>query len=390
MNPEKVVLGIVAEYDPFHNGHAYHLEQARNTVRPDTVYAVLSPCMKQRGELSMFSPHMRACCAVRAGVDAVFSLPVLWTVRDAEHYALGAVSLLCGLGITHLSFGAETKDLKLLQFCADFLDHPPCAFPDRLHTLLKKGIGYPAALSESISFFLPQAADVFSRPNNILGVCYLRALKKTNPSVVPVLIPRRGAYHDITVDPASPSASSLRSALIRGDYSSAFRAMPPLSSEAARRAFLSGSIPDVSVWNTLLLNTLRTRNLSLLPDLSEGLGDALKKLSLSAHTVQDLIAGLVSKRYTASRISRLCTMAALGVTDERIRSLPLPSLALLTALRKRNVPTERWKDLPVRVVSSSVEWKKYADPEDILSWRLRSLCCHLPDTLPFTEKIYTE
>ena len=115
MSDRKTVLGIIAEYDPFHNGHALHLQEARKAVIPDTVYIALSPCVKQRGELSMLSPLDRAACAVHEGADAVFMLPVLWTVRDAEHYALGAVSMLSGLGITHLAFGAETPDSALLN-----------------------------------------------------------------------------------------------------------------------------------------------------------------------------------------------------------------------------------------------------------------------------------
>ena len=102
------VLGIVAEYDPFHNGHLHHIVEAKKKICPDLTYIVLSPCVKQRGELSLLSPVDRARCALQAGADAVFSLPVLWTVRDAEHYALGAVSLLSGLGVTHLAFGGNS------------------------------------------------------------------------------------------------------------------------------------------------------------------------------------------------------------------------------------------------------------------------------------------
>ena len=122
------VLGIVAEYDPFHNGHLYHLTEAVRRVSPDLVFVVLSPCFKQRGELSLLSPQDRARLALEAGADAVFSLPVLWTVRDAEHYALGAVSLLSRLGVTDLAFGAETSDVSLLLRAAGLLEDPSPAF----------------------------------------------------------------------------------------------------------------------------------------------------------------------------------------------------------------------------------------------------------------------
>ena len=108
------ILGIIAEYDPFHSGHLHHMTEAVRRTSPDLVFVALSPCFKQRGELPLLSPSDRARLALEGGADAVFSLPVLWTVRDAEHYALGAVFLLSQLGVTHLAFGAETADESLL------------------------------------------------------------------------------------------------------------------------------------------------------------------------------------------------------------------------------------------------------------------------------------
>ena len=390
MNSARVILGIVAEYDPFHNGHKYHLDQAQKAVSPDTVYAVLSPCLKQRGEPALFSPHRRAECAVRAGIDAVFSLPVLWTVRDAEHYTLGAVSLLCGLGITHLAFGAEEPDPVKLQFCADFLDNPPSEFPERLKKYLSEGMGYPSALSNAAASIYPETGKILSGSNNILAVCYLRALKKCNSRVRPVIIPRQGAYHDSRVDPFFPSASAIRNALARGNYPAAFQAVPAFSASLIQDSFLSRRIPDISVWDSLLLEKLRNTETKIIPDLSEGLDDALRKAAAASSASDDPVSILTSKRYTASRISRLCAMAALGVSADRLRSLPLPSVTLLLAIRKLKVPTDQWRDLPVRIASSAVEWRKIADPEDLAAWRLWSICCHLPDTLPFSEKVYSE
>lgn len=390
MIPAKLILGIVAEYDPFHNGHAFHLNEARKIVRPDSVYTVISPCMKQRGELSMFSPHLRAECAVRAGADAVFSMPVLWTVRDAEHYAFGAVSLLCGLGITHLAFGAETPDPDLLAGIADFLENPPSAFTDALKLKLETGSGYPAALTESVSAFLPEAGPVLSAPNNILAVCYLRALKRQNSSVVPVMIPRRDTYHAAAVESSAPSASALRSALKRGNYSQVFHAMPPFSANLVRRAYINRAVPDLSVWDALLVDRLRFADLSALPGVSEGLDDAIRKAASCFSSAEELISALSSKRYTAARISRLCALAMLGVSEERLRKLPPPSATLLLALRKSKALTERWKDLPVRIWGSYSEWRNASDPEDLLVWRLWAECCGMPDTLPYKQQIYTE
>ena len=383
------ILGVAAEYDPFHNGHLHHLSEAKKLVSPDLTFVVLSPCLKQRGELSLLSPADRARCALEAGADAVFALPVLWTVRDAEHYALGCVSLLSSLGITHLAFGAETPDPELLQKAADLLESPSRCFDSALKQALSSGAGYPAALSSALAAALPEAAGLLDRPNNTLAVCYLRAVRKLGLSVQPVIIRRSGEYHASGVDVSFPSASAVRDSLLRGNYGPAFAAVPPFTGDILRRRFLERRIPDSSVLDSLLLSRLRSMTgpeYLQLPDISEGIENALQEAAVSAADRSSLISSLAGKRYPAARISRLCASALLGVTRDTLDTLPLPESALLLGLRKNAEMTARWKDLPVPVVSSFTEWKTAAHPADLAAWRLWAQCCHLPDTLPFTEK----
>ena len=176
------VLGIVAEYDPFHNGHLRHLRETA-AIAPSSVLVALSGPFKQRGEAALLSPFGRAECALSAGADAVFSLPVLWTVRDAEHYALGAVHLLSSLGADHLAFGAETADLALLQKTADLLEDSPAALQNALHEYLSEGYGWPAALARAAGKCLSEGTEVLNHPNNILAVCYLRAIRRLGVSL---------------------------------------------------------------------------------------------------------------------------------------------------------------------------------------------------------------
>ena len=385
------ILGIVAEYDPFHNGHLRHIAEAKRQVSPDLTFIALSPCLKQRGELSLLSPADRARCALEAGADAVFSLPVLWTVRDAEHYALGAVSLLSGLGVTHLAFGAETADAGLLRQAAALLESPDPVFQAALKEKLSSGAGYPAAVSAALSASLPAAKGLLDRPNNVLAVCYLRAVIRLRLSPEPVIIQRTGGYHDAGIDPAAPSASALRDGLARGNYA-AFSAVPEYTAGILRRRFLDGQVPDERIMDALLLSRLRAmddREYLLLPDLSEGMENALREAARSSGSRRELIAALAGKRYPAARISRLCACVLLGVTKEQTESVPLPENALLLGLRKNSAMTAFWKSLPFPVISSFTEWKKAAHPADLAAWRLWAQCCRLPDTLPFSEKIVT-
>lgn len=384
------ILGIVAEYDPFHHGHLYHLEEAKKRVSPAWTCVVLSPCLKQRGALPLLSPADRARCALEAGADAVFALPVLWTVRDAEHYALGAVSLLGSLGVTHLAFGAETDDLNLLWAAARLLEDPSPAFRASLKEALASGAGYPAALSRAAAGFLPAAAKgLLEKPNSILAVCYLRAILHLGLEMVPVPVRRSGSYHASRVDPAFPSASALRDCLSRGNYAEAFRALPAFSADRIRQRFLEGRVPDPQILDALLLHRLRSmpeEEYRLLPDLSEGMENALRTASKTCRGARDLIASLTGRRYPAARISRLCAFAMLGVTREDLSSLPLPDRALLLGLRRNPDMTAAWKSLPLPVVSSFSEWAKTAHPAETASWRLWAQCCRLGDTLPYSEK----
>ena len=384
------ILGIVAEYDPFHNGHLFHLCEAKKQVSPDLTYIVLSPCFKQRGEPALLSPADRARCALEAGADAVFALPVSWTVRDAEHYALGAVSLLSGLGATHLAFGAETPHLPLLSCAAALLEQPSSEFGAAVKSALSAGKGWPAAVSAALSAALPEAAGLLDRPNNILAVSYLRALRRLGLSLTPVAVPRSGSYHAPAVLPSSPSASSVREALMRGNYASAFAALPDYSVSVLRRRFLEGAVPDDSILDQLVLSRLRSMSdaeYRLLPDLSEGMEHALRAAAASVRTRRDLIAALTCKRYPAARISRLCACAVLNLTADSLADTPLPDSALLLGLKSNPEMTALWKRLPLPVVSSFTEWNKAAHPADLAAWSLWAQCCRLPDTLPFTEKI---
>ena len=384
------ILGIIAEYDPFHNGHLYHLTEAKNQVQPDLTYIVLSPCFKQRGDLALLSPADRARCALEAGADAVFALHVCWTLRDAEHYALGAVSLLTNLGVTHLAFGAETADLPLLTRAADFLENPTQAFNSGVKSLLSSGKGWPAAVSAALSAALPEAKDLLSHPNNILAISYLRAIRRLTLNVKPVIIPRAGSYHAAGVNPSSPSASAVREALLRGNYADAFAALPPYTVSTLRRRLLDGALPDDSILDQLLLSKLRSMSafeFRSLPDLSEGMERALETASASCRTRRELIAALTGRRYPAARISRLCACALLNLSADDLQYARMPEAAFLLGLRNNPTMTALWKKLPFPVISSFKEWKEAAHPADLASWSLWSQCCRLPDTLPFTEKI---
>ena len=386
------ILGIVAEYDPFHRGHESHLRAARAAVSPSAVYIALSPCFRQRGELAFLSPYSRARCALASGADAVFALPVAHVLCDGERYAFHAVSLLQALGCTHLAFGAESADLSSLQRAADLMDDPTPDMRRVLRVLLEEGMGFPEARDRALRSEFPEAGDLLSLPNNILAVSYLRAIRKCGSMLRPVPIPRRGNDHADLIDPQSPSASAVRAALLRGDWASALPALSPCSREEVRKAFLRHCIPDAAILDHLLLSRLRNMTLeqaSLLPDLSEGLEHRLLQAAGSANSRSGLLSRVVSRRYSRARISRLCAAALLGLRRDKLPASPPPEVLLL-GLRKNQDFTASWRNLPLRILSTLRESKNPPLWEtDLTAWKIWAQCASLPDTLPFSEKMVT-
>lgn len=386
------ILGIVAEYDPFHNGHLHHLQSSVAAVSPSTVLAVISGPFRQRGIPALLSPFSRAECALAAGADAVFSLPVIWTLRDAEHYALGAVSLLSSLGATHIAFGAETADTALLRKTAELLEDPPAEVKDALHSALSDGTGYPAALSEAAGAYAPECGELLRHPNNILAVCYLRAIRRLSLSVFPVVIPRSGDYFSDRIVPDAPSASAITESLRRGAWPQAFDALPSFSRRVIRREYLSGTIPDSARLDALLLDKLRSlrkEDAACLPDCAEGLECALIKAAAEANSRDDLIRRLTTRRYSSARISRLCTSALLGITKNDAEETPLPKTAMLLGIKKDPSVTGPWKNGSVQVMTAA-KWLNSADPADAAAWRIWSLLCGKPSAWPFEKKLITK
>ena len=315
------IVGVIAEYNPFHSGHAHQLRQAREAAHADAVVAVMSGCFVQRGDAAIVSPAVRAAMALQNGADAVILLPALWSVRDAEHFALGGVHLLTGLGCDALSFGAETADLPLLQAAADALESPDL----------------PAARSAAMAEVAPAAARVLQSPNNTLGVCYLRALRRLGASTDVYPIARASDYHASAIGDGFSSATAIRSAILRGDWSSAYSAMPGSAADLLENQALENHLHRPEALDTLLLARLRLMDeadYAALPDISEGIERRLRRFADTARTRDSLLQAAKTRRYPYARLSRLATHALLGVTQAVVDSNPLPPAAFLLGFRR--------------------------------------------------------
>ena len=250
MNSFPPVCGIVAEYNPFHSGHMFHIRRTRESLGGDAVIVcVMSGNFVQRGDFAVLDKYARAETAVRGGADLVLELPLAAALSSAEGFARGAVALLHGIGCRYLSFGAETADISLVQQAAEALNALPPAAGNR------SGLSYAAYRQQELAALNPAAAALLASPNNTLGIEYCRALRDF--PMQPLAVARRGAGHDEAA-PADgfASASLLRGYLREGGEERCAPYLPESSIEVWRREKACGAAP-VTLPEGAMLTLLR-------------------------------------------------------------------------------------------------------------------------------------
>lgn len=321
------VLGIIAEYNPFHNGHLYHLNESKRQANAEFSICIMSGNFTQRGEPAIIDKWSRAKMAIEAGVDLVIEFPLVYSISSAENFAFGGISLLNKLGIVdNISFGSEAGDMNILNAFAEILHEEPKEYLSLLEHELAKGVSYPKAREKAILMYLNDIrkyASVLSNPNNILGIEYLKALKKTKSKIKPLTIKREGIGHNSSfVLNGIASSSAIRKSINKLDYIS--KTVPESTFAILEDKIKHGQIVNgLSCYEKEIIYKLRTMPVSEianLPDVSEGLEHAIKSAVNSCNSVADLINLIKSKRYTQTRIQRILLYALLGITKEDMRA----------------------------------------------------------------------
>ncbi len=348
------VLGIVAEYNPFHNGHLYHLSESKEQKGADYSVCVMSGNFSQRGDAALLDKWSRTEMALRSGVDLVIELPLVYSISSAENFAYGSMNVLDKLGIVnYISFGSEVGDLSILDSIADILCNEPKEYVSLLNHELSKGISYPKAREKALLMYLNDIrkyANVLSGSNNILGIEYLKALRKLKSNITPITIKReKNEYNSTKINKGFASSTAIRKNINK--LSAISKVVPEESFAIIQEKVKRGQIVNgLSAFEKEIIYKLRTMSLqeiSDLPDVSEGLENAIKKASDSCNNVMDLITFVKSKRYTQTRIQRILLYALLGITKQDMAN----SLKGIPYVRVLGM-TENGKRLLSDVVSS--------------------------------------
>ena len=365
-NQEKQnVLGIIAEYNPFHNGHLYHLKESKRKCNAKYVVAIISGNFTQRGDASIVNKFEKAKMAIENGIDMVIELPTLYSISSAENFADGAIKILNELNfITHISFGSESGNINQLNNIASILTDEPEEFSKLLKEELRKGSSFPVARQNAIEKFLNltnknEFNKLLKSPNNILAIEYLKALKKTKSNITPITIERKNVdYYSENIVENFASSTKIRKEISKNlnmhtnimDINNMsinnmdINNMDMNNMDANMDMFLNSCMPKKSYdiikeniekgnciqglkcFEDMIFYKLRgmqINEIKELPDVCEGLENVIKKASNETNSLEDLINKCKSKRYTRTRIQytrtriqRILIYALLGITRQ--------------------------------------------------------------------------
>lgn len=302
------IVGIVSEYNPFHNGHAYQIEHTKECLNADGVIAIMSGQFVQRGAPAIYDKWTRAEMAVASGANLVLELPTYYATSSAEAFAYGAVKLLDATGVvTHISFGSENDDLERLKAIATLLSDESEALKAELSTYMEQGNTFPKARGLALKSLHPDLLKDFdmNQSNAILVLEYLKALNRLGSSIEPFVVKRKGrGYHDTALDDRFASATGIREGVKTGK--AVERYMPNSAYQILSATKYSPVFMEqLEIPLLYKIKSSSLEDLAQIKEMTEGLEHKIHKLAPSLTSYEALLEALKSKRYTHTKISRL-------------------------------------------------------------------------------------
>lgn len=385
----KKVLGIIAEYDPFHNGHKLHIDEAKKKSNADYVCIIQSGPFMQRGSLSMFSPHDRAYMAVQNGADIVFEMPVLFSISDAYRFAFGGVSILDKLNfVDFISFACEDNDLETLTKISELLEDD--SFHTNVKDYLVDGNSYAFAQGMLIKDALgSKAYDIFCKSNNILAICYLRAIKKLNSKITPIIIERKSTHLTNYLNSYSPSATPIRENICCGNIHDAISCIPDKTKKYLLNIILENKINRNELpSDAIMLKALSANNDTLydLPGISEGLENKIVREIKKSKDYTDLIQNIKSRRYTLSRIKRAMVYLLLDVNKKTLEEHNDPKFCKLLAYNKKGAELLSYPNSNIKIIKKPEDTNEIEYKKDLLAYKIWQITAQHPDYKVFQIK----
>lgn len=332
-------VGIITEYNPFHLGHQYMIEEAKKKSCADRVIVVMSGNFVQRGEPAFFDKWTRAKAALSNGVDMVLELPVLFATANAEIFASAAVRIFEDTGIVDvLCFGSESGNLSTLHEAAKLMTDETEEFRSLLKSHLDMGMSYPTARSKALETISNISSNILSQPNHILALEYLKALERYKCNMIPMTIRREGsAYHSTSLDNKFASASAIRKGILEDQVAEAFEQVPENCYELYGKALSLGTAP--ALWKNYAgpfnykLRNMSTEELAQIFEVTEGLENRILRSIDNCYEIEEIIEFIKSKRYTRTKIQRILLHILLDIKGTEVsyfmKKLHMPYIRVL-------------------------------------------------------------
>ncbi|WDV47656.1 nucleotidyltransferase [Clostridiaceae bacterium M8S5] len=340
------IVGLITEYNPFHNGHKYHLDMSKKISGCDYSVCIMSGNFVQRGEPAIVDKFHRAKMAVINGIDLVIELPVVYALRSAEAFAYGGIALLNSMNIIDsISFGSECGDIEILRQLSEILYDEPVYYKKLLKDNLNKGLSFPKARSIALSDYIKKYTDdfncddissVLSSSNNILGLEYLKALQKLDSNITAHTYKRVGSsYNSENLSSSFSSATSIRKSM-KDNFNKKLCKHISTNTYKVLNDFYNkyGFFNCLENYNDILLYLLRT-NRALYAnalDIEKGLDDRIYQASIKNNHISDIIESIKTKRYTYTRIKRILMHLLLNIDSNLLSSSKLDNVQYFRVL----------------------------------------------------------
>ena len=361
------ILGIIVEYNPFHTGHLYHLQKAKEMVKPDLVVAVMSGNYVQRGEVSIIDKFKRSELAIKYGVDLVIELPFAYVSQSADYFCKGAIDLLYHIGVTDLVFGSECGDIHLFKEIAYAIKDNPTDYDQYVKNAMKQGLRYPDACNQALSLLLNKSIQT---PNDLLGLGYVKEVINNDYPICLHCIQRSNDYHDTSLTKIA-SATALRKAL---------KEKQDVHDYLLDMSYYGHLYDQSNFFNYLKYQIIiqDIHHLKKIHLVDEGIENLLKKVIFDVDSYEELVNSLTSKRYTKTRIQRMLLHILMNNTKDEIKNcFPIDYIHVLKMNQKgqKYLKTIK-KTCSYQLLTNLSSYKHPALDLEIKSSKLLSLIDH--------------
>lgn len=358
------IIGIIAEYNPFHNGHIYHIKKIKEMYPDSLIVLVLSGYFSERGEISVLTKRQKTILALKNNIDLVVELPFKFATQSADIFAKGSLKILNYLKTDKLIFGSESNDIDQLTIYANTQINNK-SYDKLVKKYLKDGVNYPTSISNSLKDLTNSS---ISTPNDLLAISYIKEIIKNNYQITPITIKRTTNYHEINSNKKISSATNIRN-LIREnkDYSNQ---VPELTS-----TFLKENRVDYDKYFQLLKYKIITdKDLSIYQTVDEGIENRLKKEIDSCNSTSDLISKVKTKRYTYNKLNRMFLHILVSLTKDNANNQEINYIRVLGFNKKGQSHLNKVKkDLPVPLITKVTKNNYNLLEQEFIAGRLYKL-----------------